>query len=171
MQGNAFSTIHITPEDGFSYASVELCGYTAEAVDAAATVAQIAAIFRPAELSIALSVDTNVPGCHWGTGLVLPDGYTPAGASAQELRMGGRVEYYTMQRSMVDLKGGTTQTAAAAPHALCSRKCRASATQQSATTRGQICLLSQPLPPLAPCAASRKLPPQTAAKPQLVFPA
>lgn len=36
QQGGVFSTIHITPEDGFSYASFELCGYDPDAVDTGA---------------------------------------------------------------------------------------------------------------------------------------
>ena len=40
VDGAAFTTIHVTPEEGFSYASVELCGYAAAALDASAVVAQ-----------------------------------------------------------------------------------------------------------------------------------
>ena len=40
VDGAAFTTIHVTPEEGFSYASVELCGYAAAALDAGAIVAQ-----------------------------------------------------------------------------------------------------------------------------------
>lgn len=40
VDGTAFTTIHVTPEDGFSYASVELCGYAGAALDASAVVAQ-----------------------------------------------------------------------------------------------------------------------------------
>jgi hypothetical protein len=40
VDGAAFTTIHVTPEEGFSYASVELCGYAAAALDASAMVAQ-----------------------------------------------------------------------------------------------------------------------------------
>ena len=98
QQGGAFSTIHITPEDGFSYASVELCGYAAGAVDPAAVVAQTAAIFRPASLSVALSVDDAVPGCSWVDGLGTLPGYTARGATAQELPTGGRVAFHSLER-------------------------------------------------------------------------
>lgn len=33
LEGSAFSTIHVTPEDGFSYASVELTGYKLGTLD------------------------------------------------------------------------------------------------------------------------------------------
>ena len=97
-QGGAFSTIHITPEDGFSYASVELSGYDAAAVDPAAVVAQTAAIFRPAAMSVALSVDSVVPGCGWVDGLESLPGYSSRGAAAQELPTGGRVAFHSLER-------------------------------------------------------------------------
>lgn len=40
LDGAAFTTIHVTPEEDFSYASVELCGYAAAALDAGPVVAQ-----------------------------------------------------------------------------------------------------------------------------------
>jgi len=41
VEGGAFSTIHITPEDGFSYASLELCGYPAHTVDPSGIIAKV----------------------------------------------------------------------------------------------------------------------------------
>ena len=41
LEGAAFSTIHITPEDGFSYASLELTGYPAEGVDPSGVVGKV----------------------------------------------------------------------------------------------------------------------------------
>ena len=104
-QGGAFSTIHITPEDGFSYASVELCGYAAGAVDPAAVVAQTAAIFRPTSLSVALSVDGAVPGCGWVDGLQTLPGYSSRGAAAQELPSGGRVAFHSLVRDAAAADG------------------------------------------------------------------
>ncbi len=104
-QGGAFSTIHITPEDGFSYASVELCGYAADAVDPAAVVAQTAAIFRPASLSVTLSVDGAVPGCGWVDGLESLPGYSSRGAAAQELPTGGRVAFHSLERDAAAADG------------------------------------------------------------------
>jgi S-adenosylmethionine/arginine decarboxylase-like enzyme len=53
LLGEAFANIHITPEDGFSYASVELCGLNP--AEANAKIALIAEIFRPQQLVVALS--------------------------------------------------------------------------------------------------------------------
>ncbi|KAL1539059.1 adenosylmethionine decarboxylase [Salvia divinorum] len=54
VDGNRYSTVHVTPEDGFSYASFE-CVYSSigserEILEA---VRKVAEIFRPAELSVA----------------------------------------------------------------------------------------------------------------------
>ena len=53
LLGEAFANIHITPEDGFSYASVELCGLNP--TEANAKMALIADIFRPQQMVVALS--------------------------------------------------------------------------------------------------------------------
>lgn len=39
--GKGFSTIHVTPEEGFSYASLELTGYPAKGVDPSALVSKV----------------------------------------------------------------------------------------------------------------------------------
>ena len=41
LEGSAFSTIHITPENGFSYASLEMCGYCPKSADPTAVVAKV----------------------------------------------------------------------------------------------------------------------------------
>ncbi len=39
--GDGFSTIHVTPEEGFSYASLELTGYPAKGVEPTAIVTKV----------------------------------------------------------------------------------------------------------------------------------
>ena len=92
-----FITIHITPEDGFSYASVEVSGFDADAFDPAEMLSKIAAIFRPGTLSVSLSVDAarRCGSYAWGTLAAPPAGYGCQSATAQELATGGRVSYYT----------------------------------------------------------------------------
>mmetsp|Transcript_14548 Transcript_14548/g.24650 ORF Transcript_14548/g.24650 Transcript_14548/m.24650 type:complete len:801 (+) Transcript_14548:440-2842(+) len=57
LDQEGFSTIHITPQDGFSYASVEICGYTT--VDVSDVVERVHSMFKPAQLVVALSTDST----------------------------------------------------------------------------------------------------------------
>jgi hypothetical protein len=97
IDGPGLVTVHITPEDGFSYASVELAGFPAEQYDPAAMVGQIAAIFRAEHMSVSLSVDAAPPSGEYGWGALSapPAGYACGSATCQELAAGGRVAYYT----------------------------------------------------------------------------
>ena len=95
--GGGFMTIHITPEDGFSYASVEVTGFDPIAYDPSAMLHKILAIFQPGKVSVSLSVDvaSRSGGYSWGTLGNLPQGYGCQSATCQELATGGRVSYYT----------------------------------------------------------------------------
>ncbi|KAK9821936.1 hypothetical protein WJX81_005453 [Elliptochloris bilobata] len=96
VDGAAFTTIHVTPEEGFSYASVELCGYAGATLDASTVVEQVAAIFNPERISVALSVDQSLPCCPWAAGvLAFPSAYTAAGAACQAFAHGGRTSFYS----------------------------------------------------------------------------
>lgn len=59
IEGEAISTIHVTPEDGFSYASFEAVGYNFEVLNLKELVKRVLACFGPMEFSLALH--TNVP--------------------------------------------------------------------------------------------------------------
>ncbi|KEH21806.1 S-adenosylmethionine decarboxylase proenzyme [Medicago truncatula] len=59
IEGSAISTIHVTPEDGFSYASFEAVGYSFEEKSLNELVGRVLACFYPAEFSVALHIDTN----------------------------------------------------------------------------------------------------------------
>lgn len=48
------STIHVTPEDGFSFASFEAVGYDFKHVDLTPTLERVLACFQPAKFSVAL---------------------------------------------------------------------------------------------------------------------
>ncbi|CAA3026816.1 S-adenosylmethionine decarboxylase proenzyme-like [Olea europaea subsp. europaea] len=54
VEGAAISTIHVTPEDGFSYASFEAVGYDFKVVDLTLLLERVLACFQPAKFSIAL---------------------------------------------------------------------------------------------------------------------
>lgn len=55
IEKDAISTIHVTPEDGFSYASFEAVGYSFESVmDLNRLVERVLACFQPSEFSVSL---------------------------------------------------------------------------------------------------------------------
>ncbi|KAE8730029.1 S-adenosylmethionine decarboxylase proenzyme [Hibiscus syriacus] len=57
IEGSAISTIHVTPEDGFSYSSFEAVGYDMKVVDLKQLVERVLACFKPNDFSIAVHVD------------------------------------------------------------------------------------------------------------------
>mmetsp|Transcript_26050 Transcript_26050/g.35972 ORF Transcript_26050/g.35972 Transcript_26050/m.35972 type:complete len:806 (-) Transcript_26050:96-2513(-) len=61
LEGNGFGTIHITPESGFSYASVEFCGY--EKINISQTLKKIVSIFQPESLVVAISSASSSSIC------------------------------------------------------------------------------------------------------------
>ena len=58
IEGAAISTIHVTPEDGFSYASFEAVGYDFEDVNLTQMIERVLACFEPTAFSIALHADS-----------------------------------------------------------------------------------------------------------------
>jgi len=122
IDGPGLLTVHITPEPGFSYASVELAGFPAESYDPAAMAASVAAIFRPEHMSVSLSVDAAPPSGEYGWGALAqpPPGYACGSATCQELAAGGRVAYYTfapLSPAAASASVGAAHAAAAAAHA------------------------------------------------------
>lgn len=57
LEGTAHSTIHVTPEDGFSYASFEASGYDLKTMNLGALIKRVLACFMPREFSIAIHAD------------------------------------------------------------------------------------------------------------------
>merc|ERR1712137_1087221 len=54
IEGGAISTIHVTPEDGFSYASFESMGYNFNEVDLSKLLERVLACFRPSKFSVSV---------------------------------------------------------------------------------------------------------------------
>ncbi|EPS67756.1 hypothetical protein M569_07018, partial [Genlisea aurea] len=63
IEGGAISTVHVTPEDGFSYASFEAAGYGfGKQLDLSRLVGDVLACFEPAQFSLSLSSDVGGSG-------------------------------------------------------------------------------------------------------------
>ncbi|CAI9109961.1 OLC1v1009909C1 [Oldenlandia corymbosa var. corymbosa] len=59
VEGDAISTIHVTPEDGFSYASFEAVGYDFKVVSLTKLIGRALDCFQPTEFSLALQTDSS----------------------------------------------------------------------------------------------------------------
>ncbi|KAI3520932.1 hypothetical protein L1887_10387 [Cichorium endivia] len=57
IEQDAISTIHVTPEDGFSYASFEAVGYDFKSMDLSRLIERVLGCFEPSEFSVALHGD------------------------------------------------------------------------------------------------------------------
>ncbi|EYU37130.1 hypothetical protein ABFS82_10G128900 [Erythranthe guttata] len=91
IEGAAYSTVHVTPEDGFSYASYEAMGLELGSVGFEPLLKRVLRCFKPEEFSLAVT-------CQRGGGLENiwfgdVDGYTCENAVVQPLPGGGWVVY------------------------------------------------------------------------------
>eukprot|EP01026_Neomeris_dumetosa_P078471 TRINITY_DN8490_c0_g1_i7.p1 TRINITY_DN8490_c0_g1~~TRINITY_DN8490_c0_g1_i7.p1 ORF type:complete len:865 (-),score=133.29 TRINITY_DN8490_c0_g1_i7:195-2789(-) len=96
---DGFITIHVTPEDGFSYASVEFCRYPGVQGDISPTVEQVINIFKPKSVVVAVSFD-NIAD-QFATSMLssAPQGYTMRGATYQLLGgLGNSMWYYSFDK-------------------------------------------------------------------------
>eukprot|EP00262_Sarcandra_glabra_P016536 TRINITY_DN542_c0_g2_i2.p1 TRINITY_DN542_c0_g2~~TRINITY_DN542_c0_g2_i2.p1 ORF type:complete len:336 (-),score=39.55 TRINITY_DN542_c0_g2_i2:260-1267(-) len=92
IEGPAISTIHVTPEDGFSYASFETVGY--DAADIGLLIKRALKCFQPSEFSVAV----HVGGAAFGAFNLDIAGYVCAETMYLELGTdGGTVVYKSFQ--------------------------------------------------------------------------
>ncbi|XP_015880476.3 S-adenosylmethionine decarboxylase proenzyme [Ziziphus jujuba] len=99
IEGDAISTIHVTPEDGFSYASFETAGYNFEDVNLSKVIERVLTCFQPSEFSVALH--STLVGEEIGSKFPLDlKGYSCGEKSYEVLGMGGTLIYYSF------IKGG-----------------------------------------------------------------
>ncbi|KAL0327073.1 UNVERIFIED_CONTAM: S-adenosylmethionine decarboxylase proenzyme [Sesamum angustifolium] len=98
IEGAALSTIHVTPEDGFSYASFEAAGYDFKVVNLDLLIERVLMCFHPMELCLALYADFGAK--------LLDDihafdmrGYSLNEKSCEELGMGGTIMYQKFVRT------------------------------------------------------------------------
>uniref|UniRef100_A0A5B6ZL95 S-adenosylmethionine decarboxylase proenzyme n=1 Tax=Davidia involucrata TaxID=16924 RepID=A0A5B6ZL95_DAVIN len=98
IEGDALSTIHVTPEDGFSYASFEAVGYDFKVVNLTHLVERVLACFEPTEFSIALHADAvgNEPGPEIAVDV---KGYCCGEGSYEMLGNGGSIIYQSFVRA------------------------------------------------------------------------
>jgi S-adenosylmethionine decarboxylase len=107
IDGSGLMTIHITPETGFSYASIEVSGCWDDVLCPADLLAKAVKIFEPAKISLALTVDKGVgkeagkrressAQAGFGELAYLPCGYSTFSTSSQPLPGGGKVTYYNV---------------------------------------------------------------------------
>ncbi|CAL9760139.1 unnamed protein product [Musa acuminata subsp. burmannicoides] len=90
VEGAAISTIHVTPEDGFSYASFEAMGYDTKVIDLGRLITRVLACFRPAEFSIAVETDGVGEGSPRGAALDV-SGYVSGERRYKEMGRGSVV--------------------------------------------------------------------------------
>ena len=85
MCGTEYSTIHITPEDGFSYCSVEHSNIPVSRADPEAYVRQVCDAFKPGKFSLAVSTDAALAAAAEVRRVPAIPGYRRLQASHQEV--------------------------------------------------------------------------------------
>lgn len=90
IDGCALSTIHVTPEDGFSYASYEAMGFDADSTHFESLIKRVLRCFGPSEFSVAITYDGK--NCTWGENANV-EGYTCEEHVKELLPGGGRIVY------------------------------------------------------------------------------
>ncbi|TYI79236.1 hypothetical protein E1A91_D05G008800v1 [Gossypium mustelinum] len=93
IDGLAYSTVHVTPEDGFSYASYEFMGLDLETIKLEPLVKRVLTCFGPKEFSVAITCNGGVPV--WFMEVADVEGYISQYTVKQELPGGGCVVYRT----------------------------------------------------------------------------
>lgn len=96
ISGSEFSTIHITPEEGFSYASFEVCGENVNAAAVSEYVAKTVRAFRPQYVAVAFSVDSRQS---FPATLSCPPGYNFSTTAYQEDSLGGEFAFFVFEQT------------------------------------------------------------------------
>lgn len=105
IEGPAISTIHITPEDGFSYASFEAVGYDLKVVNLNQLVERVLACFEPSEFSIAIHAEIAASSMEHN--YVYVNGYSREEGGIEELGSGAASVFYQKFCKATTLFGAT----------------------------------------------------------------
>lgn len=92
IEGSATSTIHVTPEDGFSYASFEAVGYDPTDIDFNQLIGRVLACFRPKEFSVSVHADVAAKSLEQNCSLNVKE-YRTGERCLEELGAGGSIMY------------------------------------------------------------------------------
>lgn len=98
VEGAAVSTIHVTPEDGFSYASFEAVGYDFKAVNLSQLIQRVLVCFEPTVFSVALHSELAGEDLVSRFPLDLK-GYSAGETSCEALGKGGSIMYKNFARA------------------------------------------------------------------------
>lgn len=93
IEGASYSTVHVTPEDGFSYASYEAGGFDPEAVSLHRLIERVLTCFGPTRFSVAVTCRGDAR--RWVHARADVAGYSCEDVVWQELPRGGCVLYRT----------------------------------------------------------------------------
>ncbi|KAK0570467.1 hypothetical protein LWI29_001608 [Acer saccharum] len=102
IEKSAYSTVHVTPEDGFSYASYEAMGFDPGSVRLEPLVKRVLKCFEPKEFSVA--VTCNGGSQLWATEEADVEGYAVENIVKQKLPGGGLLVYKTYSVSSVSTR-------------------------------------------------------------------
>lgn len=98
IEEDAISTIHVTPEDGFSYASFEAMGYNLNVDSLTQMLERVLDCFQPAHFSVALHADVEGKKLEYDFPLDVM-GYYCEGRSYEGLGKGGSIIYHSFMKS------------------------------------------------------------------------
>ncbi|ONK69696.1 uncharacterized protein A4U43_C05F25780 [Asparagus officinalis] len=102
IHSQALSTIHVTPEEGFSYASYEAMGFDPEKIVYGDLVKKVLRCFAPSEFSLSVTIfGGRKKACSWGENVSI-DGYDSIDVVEQELPGGGLLIYQSFSASSVE---------------------------------------------------------------------
>ncbi|XP_074289867.1 S-adenosylmethionine decarboxylase proenzyme-like [Silene latifolia] len=94
IEEDAISTIHVTPEDDFSYASFEAAGYDIKEMDLKKLIDRVLACFEPMEFSIAIHCNDHLGLSSIVYEPISINGYNAEEMSYKELDYGSLMVYY-----------------------------------------------------------------------------